>query len=85
MARSNPADTTLLAALQAAAEQIATGHAADLPPVTVRLSGRLTRSAGTYRPLGTITISRHFLDHHGLEAAVAVLRHEVAHHVVHCT
>ncbi|MGH2601297.1 MAG: SprT-like domain-containing protein, partial [Dehalococcoidia bacterium] len=85
MARSNPADTTLLATLQAAAQQIAADHTPDLPPLTVRLSARLTRSAGTYRPPGTITISRHFLAHHGFEAVVEVLRHEVAHHVVCCT
>jgi len=82
MVRSNPADTTLLAALQAAAHRFAAGHSQNLPPMTVRLSARLTRSAGTYRPPGTITISRHFLAHHGFEAAVEVLRHEVAHHIV---
>lgn len=56
-----------------------------LPIPTIRLSGRLTRSAGTYRPPGTITISRPFLVQHGLAATIPILRHELAHHAVHHT
>ena len=73
------------ARLEALAAELAHGIRADLPPLVVRLSARLTRSAGTYRPPGTITISRHFLRDHGFDAAVAILRHEVAHHVVRWT
>lgn len=54
----------------------------ELPPVRVRLSGRLTRSAGTYRPEGDIAISSHFLAGHGVEGTRGVLLHEIAHHVV---
>lgn len=56
--------------------------APDLGPVRVRLSGRLTRSAGTYRPGGDIAISTHYLATHGLGGADGVIRHELAHHVV---
>ena len=71
--------------LQRFAEQIVAKHAPGLPPIVVRVSARLTRSAGTYRPPGTISISRHFLDEHGLEATLPILRHEVAHHIVRWT
>ncbi len=54
----------------------------DLPDVGLRLSARLTRSAGTYRGDGEIAISAHFLTAHGLERTGAILRHEIAHHVV---
>ena len=60
-------------------------HQPPLPSVSVRLSGRLSRSAGLYRPPGEITVSRHFLDQHGLAAAEAVLLHELAHHIVRWT
>lgn len=71
--------------LQRIAEQIVAAHSPGLPPIVVRLSARLTRSAGTYRPPGMISISRHFLDEHGLEATLPILRHEVAHHIVRWT
>jgi predicted SprT family Zn-dependent metalloprotease len=54
----------------------------DLPPVRVRLSGRLTHSAGIYRPGGDIAISTHYLAAHGLDGTRGVVLHEVAHHVV---
>ena len=73
------------ARLEALAAELAHGVHADLPPLTVRLSARLTRSAGTYRPPGTITLSRHFLRDRGFEATVEILRHEVAHHAVRWT
>jgi predicted SprT family Zn-dependent metalloprotease len=84
---SMPGHTSIItpAALQRIAEQIVAEHAPDLPPIVVRISARLTRSAGTYRPPGTITISRHFLAEHGLEATLPILRHEIAHHVVRWT
>jgi len=72
-------------ALQAAAERILAAYCPALPPPLVRCSARLTRSAGTYRPPVTVTISRPFLAQHGTEAGEAVLRHELAHHVVHMT
>lgn len=53
-----------------------------LGAVTVRLSGRLTRSAGIYRPPGDIAISTHYLAAHGVERAGGVVLHEVAHHAV---
>lgn len=53
-----------------------------LPDVRLRLSARLTRSAGIYRRNGEIVISTHFLAAHGLERVGGVLRHEIAHHVV---
>jgi len=53
-----------------------------LGPVRVRLSGRLTRSAGTYRPGGDVAISSHFLAAHGVAGVRGVLLHEIAHHVV---
>lgn len=53
-----------------------------LAPVRVRLSARLTRSAGIYRPGGDIALSSHFLAAHGVAGARGVLLHEVAHHVV---
>lgn len=71
--------------LQRLAEAIIKTHAHDLPPVSVRLSSRLTRSAGTYRPPGTITISGRFLQQHGFDETEPILRHEVAHHIVHWT
>lgn len=80
-----PASTISPADLLRIAEQIAATHAPGLPPFAVRISARLTRSAGTYRPPGTITISRHFLEEHGLEATLPILRHEIAHHVVRWT
>ena len=54
----------------------------ELHPVRVRVSGRLTRSAGTYRPDGDVAISAHYLAAHGVEGARGVLLHELAHHVV---
>ncbi len=54
----------------------------DLAPVRVRLSGRLTRSAGIYRPGDDIAISTHFLIAHGLDGVRGVLLHEIAHHIV---
>lgn len=72
-------------ALQRAAEQLIAAQSLALPPVTVRLSARLTRSAGVYRAPGDIAVSRHYLAEHGLEAALAVLRHELAHHIVRWT
>jgi predicted SprT family Zn-dependent metalloprotease len=75
-------DRVILDRLQRAAEAILAMHDAGLPPVVVRLSARLTRSAGTYRAPGTITISRHFLRAHDWDAVLAVLRHEAAHHIV---
>jgi predicted SprT family Zn-dependent metalloprotease len=54
----------------------------DLPDVRVRVSARLTRSAGIYRRDGEIVISSHFLAAHGLERTRGILRHEIAHHVV---
>lgn len=54
----------------------------DLPDVRLRLSARLTRSAGVYRRDGEIAISTHFLAAHGLERTRGILRHEIAHHVV---
>lgn len=71
--------------LSSIAERLVAAHAPGLPPLTVRISARLTRSAGTYRPPGTITISRHFLEQHSIEAAEAIIRHEVAHHIVRWT
>jgi predicted SprT family Zn-dependent metalloprotease len=53
-----------------------------LAAARVRLSGRLTRCAGIYRPAGDIAISTHYLAAHGIEAARGVVLHEVAHHVV---
>ncbi len=53
-----------------------------LPDVRLRLSARLTRSAGIYRQDGEIAISTHFLAAHGVERVGGVLRHEIAHHVV---
>jgi predicted SprT family Zn-dependent metalloprotease len=53
-----------------------------LPDVRLRLSARLTRSAGIYRRNGEIVISTHFLAAHGVERVDGVLRHEIAHHVV---
>ena len=85
MPRTDRAEAESLAALNALAAKLAAGYEPRLPPPSVRLSARLTRSAGTYRPPGTITISRYFLDQHGLEAAIPVLRHEVAHHIVRWT
>jgi predicted SprT family Zn-dependent metalloprotease len=76
---------TAEACLQAAANRLLGTHRPALPPVTVRLSGRLSRSAGIYRPPGDITLSRHFLEQHGPEQAEAVLRHELAHHIVRWT
>lgn len=58
------------------------GALPELAPVQVRLSARLTRSAGIYRPAGDIAISTHFLAAHGVEGARGVLLHEIAHHVV---
>lgn len=55
---------------------------AGLPPARVRLSGRLTSSAGIYRPPGDIALSSHYLDAHGVAAVRGVLLHEIAHHVV---
>ncbi|MGD9890463.1 MAG: SprT-like domain-containing protein [Dehalococcoidia bacterium] len=74
-----------LSDLQAIAAQIVAGQVPGLPPIVVRVSARLTRSAGTYRPPGTITISQHFLADHGLEATLPILRHEIAHHIVRWT
>lgn len=52
-----------------------------LPPVQVRVSSRMTRCAGLYRPPGDIAVSRHFLATHGVEGARGVVLHEVAHHL----
>jgi predicted SprT family Zn-dependent metalloprotease len=78
-------DAACLAELQHRACALTAAWSPPLPAPRVRLSARLTRSAGTYRPPGTITISRHFLRQHGLEACLPILRHEVAHHAVHHT
>ena len=53
-----------------------------LGPVQVRLSARLTRCAGVYRPGGDVALSTHFLASHGVARAGGVLLHEIAHHVV---
>lgn len=57
-------------------------YQATITPPRVRLSDRLTRAAGVYRPPDDIALSRHFLRQHGEAALVAILRHEVAHHIV---
>jgi predicted SprT family Zn-dependent metalloprotease len=67
------------------ATDLAATWAPPLPPPVVQLSARLTRSAGLYRAPGTIVISRHFLEQHGPDACVPILRHEIAHHAVHHT
>lgn len=85
MSRPAREEREQLTMLQTLADNLVEAYRSGLPPVVVRLSARLTRSAGTYRPPGTITISRHFLGEHGPAAAIAVLRHEVAHHVVRWT
>lgn len=54
----------------------------DLGPVQVRLSARLTRCAGVYRPGGDVALSTHFLATHGVEGARGVVLHEIAHHLV---
>jgi predicted SprT family Zn-dependent metalloprotease len=77
--------TAALAELRARAAVLAASWSPPLPAPAVRLSARLTRSAGTYRPPGTITISRHFFEQHGVEATLPILRHELAHHAVHHT
>ena len=71
--------------LQRLAATLADAWRPPLPPPLVQLSARLTRSAGRYRPPATITISRHFLEQHGVEACIPILRHELAHHAVHHT
>lgn len=58
------------------------GAIPTLGPLRVRASGRMTRSAGMYRPEGDIAISSHFLAAHGVAATRGVLLHEIAHHVV---
>jgi predicted SprT family Zn-dependent metalloprotease len=78
-------DPAALAELNALAAALAAAWTPALPAPAVRLSARLTRSAGTYRPPGTITISRHFVDQYGLAATIPILRHELAHHAVHHT
>lgn len=54
----------------------------ELPAVRLRLSARLTRSAGMYRPGGDVALSTYFLAAHGPERARGVLLHELAHHIV---
>ena len=81
----NGGDAASVIALQQIADALIAAHTPPLPPLTVRLSGRLTRSAGIYRPPGDVAISRHFLREHGPDAAALVLRHEVAHHAVRWT
>lgn len=55
----------------------------NLPPVRVRLSARLTSSAGMYYAASAdIAISTHFLATHGMDGIDGVIRHEVAHHAV---
>jgi predicted SprT family Zn-dependent metalloprotease len=83
MAHARP--EAAIVALQALADALVAAWDAPLPPVRLRLSARLTRSAGLYHPPGAITISRHFLGQHGAAAAEAIVRHEVAHHVVRWT
>lgn len=85
MGRLTAGEQTLLRELQTAAVELIEAQRRSLPPVTVRLSARLTRSAGIYRAPGDIAISRHYLAEHGLAAALAVLRHELAHHIVRWT
>lgn len=58
------------------------GPIPDLEPVRVRLSARLTASAGTYRSGGDIAISSHFVAAHGVERTRGVVLHEIAHHAV---
>ncbi len=52
-----------------------------LPTVTLRISNRMTRSAGVYRPPGDIAISGHFLAAHGPAGTRGIVLHELAHHV----
>jgi predicted SprT family Zn-dependent metalloprotease len=76
---------TALTELRRLAADLANAWTPPLPPPLVQLSARLTRSAGLYRQPGTILISRHFLEQHGVDACIPILRHELAHHAVHHT
>lgn len=78
-------DAERLVALQAGALELLRAWPSALPPVSMRLSARLTRCAGIYRPPGEITLSRHFVRQHPLPESLAVVRHELAHHIVRHT